>query len=282
MLIYEDVCWSDLFESGGSRATVEPLVVTENGMYTAPGDVVYSPVTVDVSLGPDDGGDLPFEDLTWDQVIASTQTGKYKTFTVGAMKELDLGTEGIVHMQIVGIDADELADGSGYAPLTFISKELLNTSHRMNPAKTPSSAPYDEGTGAIGGWEKCEMRSYLKDTIKLLVPENVRNAIKNVTKYSNIFDTSGTKVLNHVTSDDVWIPSGREIAGGTSFESIGPVYTDVFDSAAARIKNRNGSAYFWFLRSTIDTNRFNCVFKTGSVDFTTANDTVSIALGFCL
>ena len=86
--------------------------------------------------GDDDGGDKPFDELTWDQVIASTKTGKYKTFTVGDMKELDLGTEGIVHMQIVGIDADELADGSGYAPLTFISKELLKTSYRMNPART--------------------------------------------------------------------------------------------------------------------------------------------------
>lgn len=228
------------------------------------------------------GGDKPWDEMTWDEVIAATKNGKYKNFEIGAMKELDLGSEGIVHMQIVGIDADELADGSGKAPLTFVSKELLKTNHRMNPKLKPSVAPYDEGTGTIGGWEKCEMRSYLKDTIKLLVPENVRNAIKNVTKYSNIFDTSGTKVLNHVTSDDVWIPSGREIAGGTSFESVGPVYTDVFDSAAARIKSRNGSAYFWFLRSTIDTSRFNCVFKTGSVDFTTANDTVSIALGFCL
>ncbi len=42
-------------------------------------------------------------------------------------------TEGIVEMQIVAFDADELADGSGKAAITWISKQLLNSDHRMNP-----------------------------------------------------------------------------------------------------------------------------------------------------
>lgn len=234
--------------------------------------------------GDDDGGDKPFEELTWDQVIASTKTGKYKTFTVGAMKELDLGTEGIVNMQIVGIDVDDLADGSGKAPLTFISKEFLNTSHMMNPVLTPPGAPYNEGTGTIGGWEKSEMRSYLKETIKPLIPQNVRSGIKEVTKHSNIFDASGTKVLNSVTTDDVWIPSAQEIVGGTSYETLGHVYSDTFTDANSRKKFKVGasSAGVWWLRSAYSTVNFCFVAGSGNSNNGSAERTNGVALGFCL
>ena len=230
------------------------------------------------------GGDKPWEEMTWDEIIAATKNGKYKNFEIGAMKELDLGSEGIVHMQIVGIDVDDLADGSGKAPLTFISKELLNTSHRLNPARTPSSAPYDEGTGSIGGWEKSEMRTYLKNTVKPLIPENVRNAIRDVTKYSNIFDTSGTKVLNSVTTDDVWIPSNYEIFGGTNYETLGHIYSDVFTDANSRKKFKVGAGYAdnWGLRSAHNTTAFRCVADYGSGYNNSASYDRGVALGFCL
>ena len=228
--------------------------------------------------------DKTWEEMDWNDIIVATRTGKYTSFNLGDMKELNLGTEGIVHMQIVGIDEDDLADGSGKAPLTFISKELLNTGHRMNPVRTPSSAPYDEGTGAIGGWEKCEIRSYLKETVKPLIPENVRNAIRDVTKYSNIFDTSGTKVLNSVTKDDVWIPSNQEIFGGTSYETLGHVYSDVFTDANSRKKFKVGasSASNWWLRSASSGYGFKCVFGSGNSDYDSARATYGVAPGFCL
>ena len=234
--------------------------------------------------GGDDGGDKPFDELTWDQVIASTKTGKYKTFTVGAMKELDLGTEGIIHMKIVGIDADDLADGSGKAPLTFISHELLKTSHRMNPDRTPSSAPYDEGTGAIGGWEKCEMRSYLKETIKPLIPENVRNAIVDVTKYSYIFNAAGTRVVNVESTDDDWIPSDQEIFGGTSYETLGHVYNEAFTDTTSRKKFKVGSsrASYWWLRSASGVSSFRIVRSDGNGNNNSTYSDNGIALGFCL
>lgn len=228
------------------------------------------------------GGDKPWDEMTWDDVIAATKNGKYKDFEIGAMKELDLGTEGIVHMQIVGIDADDLADGSGKAPLTFISKELLNTSHRMNPTLAPSAAPYDEGTGTIGGWGKCEMRSYLKETVKPLIPENVRNAIKNVTKYSNSFDSSGTKVMDAVTEDDVWLPSAREI-NGVLMEAEGATYYDVYSADnSSRIKTQGGTAYAWRLRTAANDSNFGVITTKGGTGRYDASVDLNIPLGFCL
>ena len=234
------------------------------------------------SGGGGGGGDKPWEEMTWDEVIAATKNGKYKNFEIGAMKELDLGTEGIVHMQIVGIDVDDLADGSGKAPLTFISKELLNTSHRMNPKRTPSSAPYDEGTGAIGGWEKSEMRTYLKNTVKPLIPQAVRSGIKEVTKYSQIYNSAGSSVNNVSTTDDVWIPSRREVFGDA--ETSGPVYTDLFADANSRKKSKVGatSASYWWLRSAYTNSSFSYVYSSGDYSYNIANYSYGVALGFCL
>lgn len=51
---------------------------------------------------------------SWEDILASEQDGTYATkYNIGDFKPLDLGSEGVVDMQIVAFDADELADGSG-------------------------------------------------------------------------------------------------------------------------------------------------------------------------
>jgi hypothetical protein len=233
------------------------------------------------------GGDKPWEEMTWDDVIAATKNGKYKDFEIGATKELDLGAEGIVHMQIVGIDVDDLADGSGKAPLTFISKELLNTSHRMNPARTPSSAPYEEGTGTIGGWEKSEMRTYLNTTIKPLIPQSVIENIKAVTKYSVICNPAGTRVNNIPSEDSVWVPSAHEMFDSalTQIETTGPRYSEVFSLDESRKKAVVGemSDSVYWIRSAYNSGSFYAVKVTGgSGAYSSDNSSVHIPLGFCL
>lgn len=225
-----------------------------------------------MTAGGGGGGDKPWEEMTWDDVIAATKNGKYKNFEIGAMKELDLGSEGIVHMQIVGIDADELADGSGYAPLTFISKELLATSHNMNSTNT-----------SAGGWEGSEMRAYLRETVKPLIPSNVAVQIKEVKKYS--FRNDGA-ITDAETTDDVWIPSRREVGVTSALETSGPVYSVIFQDNASRIKVKAGetSASAWWSRSANIGNStyFHSVKATGASSYNTASSSEAIALGFCL
>lgn len=72
---------------------------------------------------------------SWEQIFAAIDDGTYQSkYKVGHYKPIDFGTEGIINMQIAGFQKDELADGSGYAPISWIGKELLNTSKRMNPS----------------------------------------------------------------------------------------------------------------------------------------------------
>ena len=72
----------------------------------------------------------------WATILASIADGTYKSkYKVGNYKPLDLGSEGTINMQIAAFNKDTLADGSGTAAITWISKELLATSKRMNPAR---------------------------------------------------------------------------------------------------------------------------------------------------
>ncbi|MBR0411049.1 MAG: hypothetical protein IJI25_08625, partial [Eubacterium sp.] len=68
----------------------------------------------------------------WATIVSKIANGT-ATYKVGNYKPLDLGTEGVVNMQIVGKNTSPLASGSGTATYDWLSMELLATSHRMNP-----------------------------------------------------------------------------------------------------------------------------------------------------
>ena len=222
---------------------------------------------------------------SWDDILANITNGTYATkYKIGNYKPLDLGTEGTVNMQIVAFDTDDKADSSGKAPITFIDEKLLATSKRMNPSLAGDSGARTVGTGSIGGWENTEMRSYLINTVKAKIPSNVRSRIVAVKKTSFGYNADETTTANMSTSDEVWIPSYREIFGGTGRETEGAVYSGVFNSAARRQKMKvNGSsAAGWWLRSATGANLFRCVGSNGGYDYGAASGTSGVALGFCL
>ena len=216
---------------------------------------------------------------TWSEIIANVSNGTYSTkYHIGDTKKIDLGAEGEVIMTIVGIDADDLADDSGKAPITWISKQLLKTDHRMNP-------PYQsdtEGTGSLGGWGACEMRNYLINTIKPLLPSEVRNALKTVKKYSRIYNTSETAVNNVVSNDDIWMPSMREM-NFTDYETSGVTYSTAFPDNASRIKHKvGGSAAWWWLRSASTASNFRVVSYDGGSGGNGAYGSIGVAVGFVI
>ena len=219
---------------------------------------------------------------SWDTIITKVANGT-ANYKIGNYKPLDLGTEGVVNMQIVGKNASPLASGSGTATYDLLSMELLATSHRMNPSRSGSSGNYTEGTGTIGGFEKCEMRTYLKETIKPLIPETVRNAIKPVTKYSSIYNTAGTYVNNVESTEDLWLPSMREM-NFSGYETQGPRYSDIFPNNASRVKMKVGasSASWWWLRSAYSSYGFCGVTSSGSNDTINASTVGALALGFSI
>ena len=231
----------------------------------------------------------------WEDIIASVNDETYKSkYKVGDTKSLDLGPEGVVEMQIAAFDADELADGSGkMAAITWISKQMLKSDHRMNPYNTlkdpEDSSKYKIGTGPIGGWEHSEMRDWLQSDIKKMIQSKVRDAIKPVVKYSYSYsgDSTNSSIQNAVTTDDIWIPSWREVYGTyaeTWPESSGPIYGGLFVINRDRIKNKNGvSIGWWSLRTADDDVGFFCVNNgDGSYGILPAGESGGVVLCFCI
>ncbi len=311
---------------------------------------------------------------TWEEIFAAEADGSYKErYNIGDTKIIDLGPEGNVCMQIIGFDVDDLADGSGKAPISWLSEQLLATSHRMNPSlgyiydfrdakgwpegtgsissstgthqwnarnsytdnvhavgkmvitaaedgeikvearlsttwtsdkltcivdgevlcegyssstyvtktvgvtegqtitvdvdylNTNTSSQnygqiritgkcsyvrtaedskeryvraYTDGTGAIGGWERSDMRAYFNETILPLIPPEVRTHIVEVSKshpaYRNSTSSAGsTQSFTQTTQDKVWLPSYSEMYNGA--------YKTLFPDNASRIKKNASS-----------------------------------------
>lgn len=216
----------------------------------------------------------------WDGIIAAINDGTYKTkYSVGDTMSLDLGSEGFIAVKIAAFDTDARADGNGTAEITWIAEQLLTTEHRMNPAKEDGV----EGTGSLGGWEKCEMRSYLANTIMPLMPSNVAAAIKPVTKYTKTYNASESTVNNVESADKLWTPSAREV-NITGYETTGPLYSSVFADNESRKKKSISSGYdsMWFLRTVSTTTRnFSCINSSGSETYSSAGSARGVCIGFC-
>ncbi len=135
-----------------------------------------------------------------------------------------------------------------------------------------------EGTGTIGGWEKSELRAYMKETIKPFIPENVRNAIKEVTKTQPAYDTQ-SESYTQTTVDDVWIPSYSEMFGNYSSDGI---YRSLFADNASRVKKKVGatSASWWWLRTAGNSYVAHAVDPSGSNRYINVPNSESVPLGF--
>lgn len=191
-----------------------------------------------------------------DTFVTNIDNGTYSAkYKVGNYIPIDLGTEGIVNMQVVAKDADELADGSGYAPVTLLAMNGLVTEKSWN-----------------------QISSYINSDVKALIPEKIRNRISPVKKY-----TVENNNANYLTTKNLWIPSAKEVSAksfGFSYETNGVEYDKIFkDNSSRRLKN---GAWYW-LRSRASINSSNRQYVAdGDVGQNAVTATMAIRLGFCI
>ena len=214
----------------------------------------------------------PIDD-SWEEIITSGEEGTYiDKYQIGDTKELDLGEEGVIEMELVAFDADELADGSGKAHMTWIAKDLLNTRHAM----------YKEDTDDYS-WQESDMRKWLNESIFPLIPDYVRLNIKEVIKYSSSGASVERQTLDSI--DKIWIPSIRELFGIEidaskedleGIENRGPKYTLAFSDIESRRRRHIGApnASWWWLRSSCSVMDPN--------DSRGASNDGGVVIGFCL
>lgn len=114
--------------------------------------------------------------------------------------------------RIIGINHDDLADGSGKAGLTFETTNDVLYLHIMNDTKTN-----------VGGWRSSKLRARLNSgDLWALLPAELQSKAKAVTKMTDI-EGGGSAGTPTATNDKAFILSTTEIYGylqsdGTQYE----------------------------------------------------------------
>ena len=149
--------------------------------------------------------------------------------------------------RIIGINHDDIADGSGKAGLTFLTTSTTIFS-RMNATATNA-----------GGWEKSELRQKMNSgEIWNLMPSDFQSEVKSVKKLTNNVGGANKNAAVTATSDRLFLLSYSEIvptsywasdypwssSEGTQYEAFkGKVTNKYSDNDCLKIGN------YWWERS---------------------------------
>ena len=186
------------------------------------------------------------KDWTLDeQKAAATDIAKNGTSSVvyaKAKAAMDAGTKfstkltdgKTLEYRIVGINHDDLADGSGKAGLTFEATNSALGYQKMNATNTNA-----------GGWEKSELRGRLNSgDLWSLLPAELQSKVKAVKKLTD--NQGGGKAgTPTATTDKVFLLSATEVWG--DMQSDGTQY-EYYKSKGVTTSNYSGassSSHHW-------------------------------------
>ena len=205
------------------------------------------------------------KDWTLDeQKAAATDIAKNGTSSVvyaKAKAAMDAGTKfstkltdgKTLEYRIVGINHDDLADGSGKAGLTFEATNSALGYQKMNATNTNA-----------GGWEKSELRGRLNSgDLWSLLPAELQSKVKAVKKLTD--NQGGGKAgTPTATTDKVFLLSATEVWG--DMQSDGTQY-EYYKSKGVTTSNYSGasSSNNHWTRSVYPSNstHFRCVSYSG-------------------
>ena len=174
-----------------------------------------------------------------------------------AMAAMDAGTTWSVKLtngetleyRIIGINHDDLADGSGKAGLTFLTTSKGIRS-RMNATKNNA-----------GGWEKSELRQKMNSgEVWNLMPSDFQTKVKSVRKLTNNVGggSANKNATVTATSDRLFLLSYSEIVHTSRWASDYPWTSSEgtqYDAFKSKVSNNySGNAYqrvggWWWERS---------------------------------
>ena len=156
--------------------------------------------------------------------------------------------------RIVGINHDDLADGSGKAGMTFEATNAVLGTQRMNATQTNA-----------GGWEQSELRGRLNSgDLWSLLPSELQSKVKTVKKMTDN-KGGGTAGTPSATTDKVFLLSTTEIYGDLQSDGVQYEYykskgvtTSSYSGASSsdnrwtRSVNPGYSTYFCYVYSSGD------------------------------
>ena len=145
----------------------------------------------------------------------------------GTTWSVKLTNGGTMTYRIIGINHDDLADGSGKAGLTFEATNAV-LGARLNPTDTNT-----------GGWEKSELRGrFNSGDLWTLLPAELQSKMKSVTKMTDNKGGGGAGTPT-ATTDKVFLLSATEVWG--NLESDGVQY-EYYKSKGVTSSNYSGAS----------------------------------------
>lgn len=184
------------------------------------------------------------DEVSWADIQTLIQENKFADyFSVGATKTF------IVNGKTYTAEVVSINDGTGAASqwypektVDFIAKELYETKYRYNATNNNS-----------GGFPSSEIKTTLNSTIYPLLPSDLKSVItaKSHSYQAGSYSSSWSSSMV-TSSDNLWLPTYYEIAGGSAQyvegENVNNNKPYILDS---KIKMVNGesSASLWWLGS---------------------------------
>lgn len=212
------------------------------------------------------------------------------------LKDLELIDDTIAQVQIAGFRHDEKTDG-GKAGITFIFKDAITKGSMI------SSGSENEG------WANSDLRSWLASDGMARLPENLRNSLVMVNKYtkdSNSEEDSKdskkdeSKASGLITCDKLWLYSTTELYGVTQLSDGGYGYAPTFGEYGYQlfrdmgtnggepneilVKNLDDQPCYWWERTADSgSGSFMVVSEKGSSDSgKSADESLGVVPGFCI
>ena len=204
-----------------------------------------------------------------------------KHYKISVANQVTIALNGTDYaFDVLGFNHDELTDASAYGQATTTGKagitlqmhDLFATTYAMNSSNTNS-----------GGWKSSAMRTSTMATMKGYLPTAWQTAIKPVDKKSGRGNasSSGTETV----SDSCFLLAETEIFGYTTYSVSGEGTQYAYYKAGnSKVKNKGGSADYWWERSPQSGNNIGfCFVDDDSRAFAGgARLGQGVAFGFCI
>ena len=143
---------------------------------------------------------INLDHLSWDEINRIGDSGKAReTFALGATKHDKMKNGFVAEWKIIGFAHDDLADGSGKAPISWDMVRVYRERWAMN----------DDCTNA-GGWDKCRMNQRMNSELLSQCSDELQAIIKPVIKLTSAGGCS-KEIIKSVCK--LWLKSEKELFG---------------------------------------------------------------------